>query len=277
MTGRACVIGWPIKHSRSPLIHGHWLEKHEIKGEYTKVPVEPETLGKFVSRIRKGEFAGCNVTVPHKEMILEHTDIIHDDAKNIGAANTLWMEGNALHATNTDMYGFATNLDENAPGWDHQAKAALVLGAGGAARAVLWALIDRGFKTIHLVNRTRARADDLAAKFGETVRVGDWDTCNAQCANVELIINTTALGMTGSPPLEIDLEMAGSKTVVTDLVYAPLVTPLLEQAADRGFETVDGLGMLLHQAVPGFEKWFGVRPKVTAELRQLIVNDLEQP
>jgi len=276
MTNRACVIGWPIKHSRSPIIHGHWLAQHKIEGEYTKVPVEPETLDEFVSRIRHGEFNGCNVTVPHKENILEHVDIIDEAAQEIGAANTLWMEGDVLHATNTDAYGFVKNLDTVAPGWDNPSNAALVLGAGGAARAVLIALMHRGFRTIHLVNRTRARASELASKFGESIKVDDWRARNALCANVDLIVNTTALGMTGSPPLEIELQEAASDTVVTDLVYAPLITPLLEQASERGLKSVDGLGMLLHQAVPGFEKWFGVRPEVTAELRNLIIADLEQ-
>lgn len=276
MSTNACVIGWPIKHSRSPLIHNHWLEQHGIGGRYTREAVEPETLDAFVARLRDGQFAGCNVTVPHKETVLALADEADAAARAIGAANTLWMESGVLHASNTDAYGFLANLDDGAPGWDSAGGSAFVLGAGGAARAILHALLERGFDTVHLANRTRSRAEELAAQSGPKVCVADWSDRNALCEGAGLIVNTTSLGMAGSPRLDIDLAAAKPETLVTDLVYAPLVTPLLEQAKAKGLATVDGLGMLLHQAVPGFEKWFGVRPAVTQELRALIVADLEQ-
>lgn len=276
MTSRACVIGWPVSHSRSPAIHGYWLEQHGIDGQYGKVAVEPGHLVDFIKRVRDGVYAGCNLTVPHKEQVLKHVDKVHRAASEIGAANTLWMEGGVLHATNTDAHGFLANLDEGAPGWDSDARSALLLGAGGAARAVIYALQERGFKTLHLVNRTRSRADELAGEFGAGIQVHDWNARDELCESVNLVVNTTTLGMTSSPPLKLDLGKADPETVVTDLVYAPLSTPLLQQAKEKNLRSVDGLGMLLHQAVPGFEKWFGVRPEVTAELRALVVADLEQ-
>lgn len=272
----ACVIGWPIEHSRSPLIHGHWLAYHGVDGRYTKEAVTPEKLPAFLEQLRAGQFAGCNVTVPHKQKVFELADEADDAAQAIGAANTLWMENGTLHAANTDAYGFLANLDENAPGWDAHDKTALVLGAGGAARAILHALGTRGYERICLANRTRERAQDLAVHFSNGVTVCDWEHRNALCRDANLIVNTTTLGMTGSAALEIDLEAAGPDTVVTDLVYAPLITPFLESARSRGLKTVDGLGMLLHQAVPGFEKWFHIRPTVTPELRALVVADLER-
>lgn len=274
MTARACVIGWPIGHSRSPLIHGHWLEKHGIDGTYTKHEVAPEELERFLATMQAQGFAGANVTVPHKEQALALADHADDAARAIGAANTLWIENGKLRASNTDAYGFLKNLDHEAPGWDEARKSALVLGAGGAARAVLFGLLSRSFDDIRLTNRTRSRAEALASHFEAPIQVVDWERRNEQVAQCGLIVNTTSLGMTGSPPLELDLSGADASTVVTDLVYAPLKTALLEQAESMGLRTVDGLGMLLHQAEPGFEKWFGVRPEVTADLRNIIVADL---
>lgn len=276
MSVQACVIGWPIKHSRSPLIHGHWLQQIGLDGRYTREAVEPDHLPEFISKIRKGQFAGCNITVPHKEAVLPLVDSRDEHVRAIGAANTLWMEGDRLCASNTDAYGFLANLDHGAPGWGDDANTALVLGAGGAARAILHALLQRGFETINLTNRTRSRADELAAHFGPKVSVADWQDRNAHCHSAQLIVNTTTLGMTGAQALDLDLSQASPDTVVNDLVYAPLVTPLLKQAREKNLRSVDGLGMLLHQAVPGFEKWFGIRPEVTPELRALIVTDLEQ-
>ena len=275
MTSRACVLGWPIGHSRSPLIHGHWLDRHGIDGSYTKHEVMPEDLAQFLSQMPGQGFVGANVTVPHKEQALALADHADDAARAIGAANTLWFEDGKLHASNTDAYGFLRNLDQEAPGWDENAKSALVLGAGGAARAVLFGLLTRGFDDIRLTNRTRARADELAGHFDAGIRVFNWDDRDGCVAGSALIVNTTSLGMVGSPPLEIDLSTAGPDTVVTDLVYVPLETPLLAQARARGLRTADGLGMLLHQAEPGFERWFGIRPEVTADLRQLIIDDLK--
>lgn len=276
MTKKACVIGWPIAHSRSPLIHGHWLKQYGIDGVYEKQAVEPPALANFISTMRQHGYVGCNVTVPHKERVLGLADASDDAARAIGAANTLWYEGERLHASNSDAYGFLANLDEGAPGWNGTPNAALVLGAGGAARAILHALLSRGFKEIRLANRTRARADALAADFSGPISVSDWSARSALCEGVNLIVNTTTLGMNGSDNLSFDLSAAGPDTVVTDLVYSPLQTQLLRDAAERKLRTVDGLGMLLHQAVPGFEKWFGVRPQVSDDLRSLIVRDLEK-
>lgn len=275
MTRKACVIGWPITHSRSPRIHRYWLKKYGIDGTYSKEAVRPEDLEAFLGSMEANGLAGCNVTVPHKERALELADMADDIAHAIGAANTLWMENGSLHASNTDAFGFLANLDSQAQGWSDGAQTAVVLGAGGAARAVLKGLIDRGFKTVRLLNRTRSRAEALAQRTGAAVRVGDWEERSAALEDCDLLVNTTTLGMTGSAPLEIDLGALPASAVVNDIVYAPLVTPLLSEASERGNVTVDGLGMLLHQAVPGFEKWFGVRPEVTGELRALIVADLE--
>jgi shikimate dehydrogenase len=275
MTIRACVIGWPVEQSRSPLIHRYWLEQHGIDGRYTREPVAPQDLDAFVAAMRERGFAGCNVTVPHKERVLGLAHMADDDARAIGAANTLWFETGRLHAANTDAYGFLANLDAGAPGWDGNGAAALVLGAGGAARAVIHGLIRRGFEDIRLANRTGQRARALARHFGGPVHVVDWDRRATQTQGCALIVNTTTLGMSGQAPLELDLSAADGNTVVTDLVYAPLMTGLLERAAERGLRSVDGLGMLLHQAAPGFQKWFGVRPEVTPELRALVAADLE--
>lgn len=274
MTIKACVIGWPIGHSRSPLIHGHWLARHEIDGTYTKEAVKPDDLEAFLRGMSAGGFAGCNVTVPHKERALEFAEKADAVARTIGAANTLWIEDGVLKATNTDAYGFITHLDSSAPGWEDGSRPVAVLGAGGAARAVLAALLERGIAEVRLLNRTRARADNLAARFGAGVTAYDWHSRADALEDCGLMVNTTTLGMAGSAPLDIDLERLPTAAAVYDLVYAPLETLLLSQAARRGNRTIDGLGMLLHQAVPGFEKWFGVRPEVSDELRALIVADL---
>jgi len=275
MTIKACVIGWPVEHSRSPLIHGYWLEHYTIDASYTKQAVAPHELAEFLSNFKARGFAGANVTVPHKEAALAAADVADAAALAIGAANTLWIENDRLHASNSDGYGFLANLDEAAPGWDDDKSPALVLGAGGAARAVLHGLISRGYSEIRIVNRTKSRAAALTAHFAGPVQVFDWEDRDAQLEYCRLVVNTTTLGMTGEVPLEIDLAGARKQTVVTDLVYSPLKTGLLENAAARGLRTVDGLGMLLHQAVPGFEKWFGVRPEVTRELRALVTADIE--
>lgn len=274
MSLKACVIGWPIEHSRSPLIHGHWLETYGIDGSYSKVAVEPDQLETFLSGLEANGYAGCNVTVPHKEGALAQAAVADASARTIGAANTLWLEDGKLMASNTDAYGFLANLDEHVSGWDQSAGTALVLGAGGAARAILHGLLSRGIEKIILTNRTRARAETLAKYFGPAIEIVDWEERESQLADCGLVVNTTSLGMTGSLPLEFDLVSANDNCIVNDLVYAPLETGLLANARERGLACVDGLGMLLHQAVPGFEKWFGVRPEVTGELRELIVANL---
>ena len=276
MTAKACVIGWPISHSRSPLIHGYWLEHYGIDGLYTAEPVRPEALGEFLGALAANGLSGCNVTVPHKEAALALADSADEIATAIGAANTLWLEEGRLCATNTDAYGFLTHLDASAPGWDAESRPATVLGAGGAARAVVTALVDRGLTEVQLLNRTRSRAESLAQRFADTITVEDWSDRASALEGCGLLVNTTTLGMSGAPPLEIALHALPRDAVVCDIVYTPLRTDLLAGAQARRLRGVDGLGMLLHQAVPGFEKWFGLRPAVTEALRSLAVADLQR-
>ena len=273
-TRRACVIGWPISHSRSPIIHGHWLAHHGLEGSYTRVPVRPEDLPAFIASLRDGAYAGCNVTVPHKETVLVLADAADATARTIGAANTLWVEAGKVHATNTDTYGFMAHLERAAPGWRRDLPA-VVLGAGGAARAVLHGLLAAGLPEVRLLNRSAERAVTLARHFGPRIVVGDWAERSARLAGAGLLVNTTTLGMKGAEALDIDLASLPAGATVYDIVYVPLQTPLLAAARARGLVAVDGLGMLLHQAVPGFERWFGHRPEVTDEVRALVVADLE--
>lgn len=272
-TSRAFVIGHPIAHSRSPMIHRHWLGQHGIDGTYDAIDVAPDGLALFLERVRSGELVGGNVTIPHKERVFEAVDRRDDAAEAIGAVNTLWMEASELVGGNTDAYGFAANLDAGAPQW-RDAGSALVLGAGGAARAVLHAFRSAGISKITVLNRTQARAGELALAF-PGVEAAGLDAAQSLLPGTDLLVNTTSLGMKGQPPLDLDLDALPGGAIVTDIVYAPLETPLLKQANARGLKTVDGLGMLLHQAVPGFERWFGVRPEVSSDLRALVVADLE--
>ena len=271
---RACVIGWPVDHARSPLIHGYWLDRYGLDGTYERVAVAPEEIGAFFRRFPDSGYAGCNVTVPHKEAALAACAEVEPVARAIGAVNTLWMDGGKLYGTNTDALGFLANLDETAPGWDNEPGPALVLGAGGAARAVVWALIQRGFQP-KIANRNVARAEDLAHAFGGGTEAYPWEARQALLWDARLLVNTTSLGMKGVGDIGLDLRGARGDALVTDIVYVPLVTDLLDLAASYGLRTVDGLGMLLHQAVPGFERWFGLRPTVDAGLRARIVADIE--
>ncbi|MGJ4953669.1 shikimate dehydrogenase [Bradyrhizobium sp. HKCCYLS20291] len=268
----ACLIGWPAAHSRSPLIHHHWLHKLGLAGGYSIEAVPPEELAEFVLHLDRRGFVGANVTIPHKERVLELTEP-DARARAVGAANTLWYEHGHLRATNTDVEGFIGNLDAVAPGWD-RTDTAVVLGSGGSARAVVFGLLERGIGRIHVVNRTAARAQALADQFGDRVVAEGWERVAALLPHAGLLVNTTSLGMHGQPPLQIDLAQLPREAVVADLVYVPLQTPLLAAAQARGLRTADGLGMLLHQAVRGFQLWFGERPQVTAELRALIEADL---
>lgn len=270
----ACVIGWPIRHSRSPLIHKYWMRQHGIDADYRREAVPPEQLAAFIARLRDNGYVGANVTLPHKEALLHLAD---PDARalSVGAANTLFFRSGRLCATNTDVEGFLGNLDAEAPGWDGDLDTAVVLGAGGGARAVIYGLIERRLERILLVNRTVEKAERLAAAFGGSVKAKAWDQLPRVLPGARLLVNTTSLGMTGQPPLDIDLASLSARAVVTDIVYAPLVTPLLAAAQARGLKTADGLGMLLHQAVRGFSLWFGVTPEVTAELRDLLERDLQ--
>lgn len=271
---RCFIIGHPIAHSRSPLIHGEWLRQHGLDGSYERVDVAPTDLPRFFERLRANEFAGGNVTVPHKEAVMPHLDVIGPAALAIGAVNTLWWEDGKLHGDNTDAFGFLAHLDATVPGWDQQASTALILGAGGAARAIVYALKERGLSQITIVNRNRDRADDLVAAFGSPLLAGDWAARETEVERADLIVNTTSLGMHGQPPLDLDLSRLRPGAVVNDIVYVPLDTPLLAAAKRHGGHPVDGLGMLLHQAIPGFARWFGVRPQVTMALRQKIEHDL---
>jgi shikimate dehydrogenase len=269
----ACLIGWPAAHSRSPLIHRYWLRTLGIEGGYVIEAVPPDEFKDFVLRLSLRGFVGANVTIPHKEQALALSKP-DERARAVGAANTLWFKDGELCSTNTDVEGFINNLDASAPGWD-KTEEALVLGAGGVARAVVFGLIERGIKTVHLANRTIERAQALAGQFGASVKPTGWDKVPELLPRAGLLVNATSLGMHGQPPLEIDIGRLPDGAVVNDLVYVPLQTELLAAAQAHGLKTADGLGMLLHQAVRGFELWFGRKPQVTAELRSLVEADLK--
>jgi shikimate dehydrogenase len=271
----AGVIGWPVAHSLSPRLHGYWLQTLGIDGAYVPLPVAPENISDALRALLKLGFAGANVTVPHKEAALAAVDEVSEIANRIGAVNTLICKSDGtLYGDNTDAFGFIENLRAGAPSWRPDSGCALVLGAGGAARAVITALIDAGVTEISLSNRTLARAYDVAQYIGGNVAVVPWEARDTAAEGVTLLVNTTTLGMTGKAPLEMDIRALADDAVVTDIVYAPLQTPLLASAHARGLTTVDGLGMLLHQARPGFEAWFGVRPEVTADLRRHVLESL---
>jgi shikimate dehydrogenase len=268
----ACVVGWPIAHSRSPLIHNYWLKRYGIAGEYRREAVPPQEFAAFVHSLAARGYVGANVTVPHKEVALALTRP-DDRAQAVGAANTLWLDGDILRSTNTDVEGFLDNLDANAPQWDRGLANAVVLGAGGAAHAVVYGLIGRGVGRIIIVNRTRSRAEVLRERFGSRVHVAEWGDA-AVLGDAGLLVNATTLGMAGQPELPIDVKRLPGHAVVADLVYVPLCTPLLRAAREHGLRAADGLGMLLHQAVRGFALWFGKTPEVAGELRALVEADL---
>lgn len=271
---KAFVCGHPIKHSRSPKIHGFWLKTLGISGRYEAVDVAPGEFAEFIALLHERGYAGGNVTIPHKEAAFAAVARRSDAAEQIGAVNTLWFEDGDLVGGNTDAEGLAANLDAFEPDWA-KATVALVIGAGGASRAVIHALQQRGIKDIRVVNRTVARAVELADRFGDGVTAHGTADMQSLAGDAGLVVNTTALGMDGDTQLPVSPDLLPDHAIVTDIVYVPLETPLLAAARRRGLRTVDGLGMLLHQAVPGFEHWFGRRPEVTAELRQLIIADME--
>lgn len=269
----AGVMGWPVSHSKSPVLHGYWLDHYAIDGAYIPMAVAPDDLPRAIAGLRALGFKGSNVTVPHKQTVMEFCDTVTEDARMIGAVNTLVLDAEGhITGSNTDHAGFMDNLYLSDPSWDPKAGPAVVLGAGGAARAVLYGLIRAGAPKIRVANRTLERARILARDFAPHVEAISFSEASAALSDCALLVNTTSLGMTGQPPLEIRLDDLPNSALVTDIVYAPLVTPLLAEAMKRGNRTVDGLGMLLHQAVPGFEAWFGVRPAVTQALREIILG-----
>ncbi|MGQ3671340.1 shikimate dehydrogenase [Xanthobacter sp. TB0136] len=274
MIRRACVTGHPVAHSRSPLLHGYWLKTIGLSGVYVREDVPPEQAAGFYRNLAEHGYVGCNVTIPNKEIAFSALDEADETAAALGAANTLWIEGGKLHGSNTDGYGFLANLDECAQDWDKSRGTVLVLGAGGASRAIIHALVSRGFGRIYLANRTLSRAEAVARPYPAIVQPRDFADVPALLQEADVLVNCTSLGMKGSEPLDLDLSALPEHAVVTDIVYVPLLTPLLERAQARGLRIVDGLGMLLHQGVPGFERWFGVRPQVTDELRATLVADI---
>ncbi|MFG1376464.1 shikimate dehydrogenase [Xanthobacter autotrophicus] len=274
MTVRVCITGSPVGYSRSPLLHGYWLKAYGIDGDYGREEVPPAQAADFYRSLAARGYAGCNVTAPNKEIAFSVLDEADESAAILGSANTLWLDDGRLCGASTDGYGFIANLDATVPGWDGAQKLALVLGAGGASRAIVHALVERGFERVVLANRTLERAEAIAAAFGAKVVPLAFDKAADVMADADILVNCTSLGMKGAAPLTLDLSRLRPEAVVSDIVYVPLITPLLKTAAEQGFRTVDGLGMLLHQGVPGFARWFGVRPEVTAELRDLLIADL---
>lgn len=268
----AAVLGNPVAHSRSPRLHRHWLSRYGLTGDYVALHVEAADLPQVIATLPKMGFVGCNVTIPHKIDVLSLADHVSETARRIGAANTLWWSDDGLHADNTDGYGFIANLRAGAPLWQPAAGSALVLGAGGASRAVLVALLDAGVPQIWLANRTKARAADLAAEFGPRIQAVDWAEVGDLLGQAALVVNTTSLGMAGAEEMTLPLDALHAGQVVTDIVYTPLITPFLAAGAQAGAVTVDGLGMLLHQGVPGFEHWFGQRPEVDEALRKVVLG-----
>ncbi len=268
------VVGWPIDHSRSPIIHNYWIEQHGLKGSYERQACPPEDFERFLASMEGAGFIGGNVTIPHKEAAFRGVGWCDGTAQALGAVNTLWLDGGQICGSNTDGYGFLANLDDLAPGWssvENLDRGALVIGAGGASRAVVHALVERGFKTVVIANRTLERAQQLAENFGPACLATGLADALDRLPAPAFVVNTTSLGMGKNVELPIDVSGLPEDTLVHDIVYTPLVTPLLGAARKSGLRTVDGLGMLLHQAVPGFERWFGIRPEVTAELRALVL------
>ena len=269
---KAGVIGWPIDHSLSPRLHGYWLNRFNIKGSYEAIGVDEDSLQLFLEKLPINGYSGLNVTIPHKESVMQHLHSISSQARRIGAVNTIIVNNKGqLAGSNTDGFGFIENLKQGNSEFNATKGPAVVLGAGGAARAIVVALIDEGAPSIKLINRTRARAEKLALDIGGPIQVLDWQDRNDILEDASLLVNTTTLGMNGKPPLDISLDGLAAEALVTDIVYAPLETGLLKSARARGNGAVDGLGMLLHQARPGFAAWFGVEPEVTDDLRNYVL------
>jgi shikimate dehydrogenase len=267
---RVGVAGWPVDHSRSPTIHRYWLKELGIPGSYERFAVRPGEFLEFADRIGEGGLLGANVTAPHKEPAFSACDQRTPVAEALGAVNTLWRQDGRLWGDNTDVAGFLANMDESASGWAEQRKLAVVIGAGGAARGIVYALVTRGFERIAVANRTQARAEALVAHFGGSTTAMSWGDLATELPKADLLVNASSLGMVGQPPLAVDVSALPEHAVVADAVYIPLRTPLIEAARARGLRTVEGLGMLLHQAAPAFARWFGREPLVTPALRALV-------
>jgi shikimate dehydrogenase len=264
---KAGVMGWPVAHSRSPIIHNYWIKQYKLHGSYEHLAVAPENLEKAINNLRLEGYAGCNITIPHKVNALSYMDWVDPLAQRIGAINTIVVQANgALHGFNHDGFGYIESLRETSPNWAANSGPAVVLGAGGASRAIIVGLLDAGATEIRLLNRTRSKADALAQEFGPAVTALDWHLRREALANASLLVNTTSQGMQGQAPLEIDLSELPTTALVSDAIYIPLETPLLSAARQRGNPTINGLGMLLHQARPAFKAWFEVMPQVTQDL-----------
>lgn len=268
----AGIMGWPVSHSLSPRVHGYWLEKHGIDGAYLPLPVEPDAFGRALRALADLGFRGVNVTLPHKLAALAACDEVDRTAERIGAVNTIVFDGGKIAGANTDGFGFLEHLRQTLPSWPAAGGPAVVLGAGGAARAIIVALIDAGVPEIRIANRTPARSETLISSLEGPLSIAQWPPDGSALNDANLLVNSTSLGMTGQPPLEIDLSNLPAAAAVYDIVYAPLETPLLAAARHRGNPTVDGLGMLVHQARPGFARWFGIEPEVTDELRRFVLG-----
>lgn len=271
---KACVIGWPIEHSRSPLIHNYWLKKYGINAVYEKKPIETQNIVNFIANLPTSEFIGCNVTIPHKETVFKTVGVADEIANRLGAVNTVYLKNGKVCGTNTDGEGFIASLHQSYPAFSLGNKTAMVIGAGGAAKAIIGALLDEGVEKIGIINRTRERILSLQMQFGSHVFEIAAATASDELKTCELLINATSQGMEGQPPLKLNLQNLNPNALVADIVYAPLETALLKNAKDQGNPTLAGLGMLLHQAVRGFELWFGVKPEVTKELYELIAADV---
>jgi shikimate dehydrogenase len=271
---RACVIGWPVSHSRSPLIHRFWLQTCGIQGSYEKIAVSPDEFARFAASIGGGGLRGANVTVPHKVTAFAKCDRCTSVAHAMGAVNTLWREGAVLWGDNTDVQGFLGSLDEEVEGWRREVRSAVVLGAGGAARAIVYGLLSAGVMRVAIINRTIARAEALVQSFGSRIIASSWGELSKLFSEADILVNATSLGMSGQDEPDLDISNLKTGAIVADIVYVPLETSLIRNARRRGFRTVTGLGMLLHQAAPSFERWFGIRPSVTSELRSLVEADV---
>lgn len=273
---RACVIGWPVSHSRSPLIHGYWLGKYGILGSYDRHAVPPGEVKEFLASLGDQGYLGCNVTLPHKETVFDLVNIADEPTRRLGVVNTVFSRNGELWGTSTDGEGFLASVEAAVDGWTVGGRNIMLLGAGGAARAIAGTLVARGAAQVQVANRTLERAESLRNDFGKRITPLAWEAAPQALAELDLLINTTSLGMTGQPPLQIDLARLPGATVVADIVYVPLETAFLRSARERGNRTVGGLGMLLHQAVRGFELWFGTKPDVTPDLYEFIAESIEK-